>query len=98
MRRSIEFCRWQADWWKEQKEARTNIPTHIAEGIRAYAIEHEATERRRSIEWTAKWMQIRKRAEDVLSAHLGDKDSSTPLPNLSIDIDEDSEIYPDTYT
>jgi hypothetical protein len=92
MRRAIEFCRWQADWWDQQKDSRTDVAPHIAQGIRAYAVEHADVERRRSVEWTAQWMPIRKRAEEVLKDHLGDKDSLLPLANLPIDIEEEPSL------
>ncbi|KAM6496225.1 hypothetical protein JOM56_008931, partial [Amanita muscaria] len=60
MRRSIQFCEWKALWWDSQKGRQESVPSHISEGIAAYAAEQSHAERQRVSNWTSKWVDIRK--------------------------------------
>ncbi|KAJ8092812.1 hypothetical protein PM082_023641 [Marasmius tenuissimus] len=44
MRRLIQFCFKQSGWWREQIGRRTEVPVYLAEGLTAYAKEHEEVE------------------------------------------------------
>ncbi|KAJ7833212.1 hypothetical protein B0H14DRAFT_3087705 [Mycena olivaceomarginata] len=55
MRRVLEFCRWKAKWWDNQRAARTGVPGPLAEGLWAYATEQAAREREWAAQWEGKW-------------------------------------------
>ena len=88
MRRAIEFCVWMASWWDSQKEKRVSLRPHVSEGVRAYALEQADSERRRSMEWSICWDNIRKRGRDVLE-HLKVQDSPMTLSVLEVEINVD---------
>ena len=71
MRRVLEFCKWKASWWVEQVSHREDLPAPLMEGLRAYAEEQAATERRIYSLWTAKWESARALAQPILQAALG---------------------------
>jgi hypothetical protein len=71
MRRATEFCKWREQWWKEQIGRRSEVPSHLAEGLRAYALEHASVEKLREERWNNRWAPIRKRIEIILQC-LGD--------------------------
>jgi hypothetical protein len=95
MRRSVEFCRSMAKLWDQRQGLRSGLPTHIQEGINAYAIEHAEIERSRATNWSTKWMTLRERAQAVLVKSLGEVEEDVDLsrimvPELDIlDIDVD---------
>ena len=94
MRRSLEFCRWQASWWESQAGRRASItPPHVAEGIAAYAFEQAADEREREKLWTAHWKSIRERATLVLGKLLSGQvdESESAVQSLNITIEEDTD-------
>lgn len=72
MRRIIEFCNWKAAWWDGQADRRSNMSPHLREGIRAYAAEQAATERRLARVWALKWNMVRQRARVALEAGASD--------------------------
>jgi hypothetical protein len=91
MRRSIQFCRTMVSRWKTRKEQqRSQVPLHVAEGMKAYAIEQMETEELRGNTWAAAWMDIRARAQVVLKKSLreeGEEDISD-LPDIVVpDVD-----------
>ena len=99
MRRSIEFCRWQASEWERQAHRRTPSlvgKPHIAEGIAAYAFEQAADEREREKQWTVHWSSIHQRAKLVLDDLLSGQDSTFDekedgVGSVNITIEEESD-------
>ena len=94
MRRSVEFSRWLASWWRQRAKNRTANTSHLQEGLLAYAAEKAEMENRRCISWEMTWESIRERAQMVLGSHLvniNDKDSEgetgIPIPKLTVEID-----------
>ena len=91
MRRAIQFSAWKANWWDEQAHLRTSIPSHLSEGIIAYATEHAATEHHRIISWSNSWLAIRQRAKLVLEGHLKDQEDNMDVTMLEVEIDGDDD-------
>jgi hypothetical protein len=83
------------NWWEKQAHRRISIPSHLAEGIAAYATEHAATERRRCTSWSNSWSTIRKRAKLVLEAYLKDQEDTMDVAMLEVEIegDDDDDEY-----
>ena len=83
------------DWWEKQAHRRSSIPSHLAEGIAAYATEHAATERRRFTSWSNSWSTIRQRAKLVLEAYLKDQEDTVDVAVLEVEIegDDDDDEY-----
>jgi hypothetical protein len=92
MQQSIEYCRWKASWWEEQADRRAlvtpSMPSHMAEGIAAYAFEQADDERERQRQWEEKWSDIRQRATLILEKFLGEKESES-IPSLNITIEDE---------
>ncbi|KAL0056824.1 hypothetical protein AAF712_016561 [Marasmius tenuissimus] len=40
MRRAIDYCGWQSQWWLNQISRHTNVPDYLHEGLVAYAKQH----------------------------------------------------------
>ncbi|EMD33453.1 hypothetical protein CERSUDRAFT_25877, partial [Gelatoporia subvermispora B] len=59
MRRAIEYTRWLADYWESRANLRDGISLELQDGIRAYAAEHAAAERRLASQWEEKWAVVR---------------------------------------
>jgi hypothetical protein len=55
MRRVITFSRWKAGWWKVQITHRHGVEDGLSEGLRAYAMEHEALEHEFAAALEGKW-------------------------------------------
>ena len=73
------------------------MPSHVTEGITAYAFEQADDERERQRQWKEKWSDIRQRAVLVLEKFLGEKESDS-IPSLRITIEDegyDSDIDAD---
>jgi len=87
MRRSVLFCLWRAQWWRQRVSGVDGKPTHVLEGLRGYATEQGDVEERRAVFWAAKWRAVRERAQTVLSTHLSSSDSSTILPDLVVELE-----------
>ncbi|KAK7045327.1 hypothetical protein VNI00_007576 [Paramarasmius palmivorus] len=66
MRRSISFCHWRAQWWKEQIGRRDGISRHLSEGLRAYALEQTDAEMIRAISWSTSWQAMRDRLTAII--------------------------------
>ena len=96
MRRAIQFCNWKVNWWETQAHSRASIPSHLAEGIAAYATEHADTERRRLTSWSSSWWAIRQRAKLVLESYLKGQEDTIDTAVLVVEIegDDDDDEYP----
>lgn len=96
MRRSLEYSRWLGNWWMQRASVRTGIPSHLQEGLIAYAGEMADKEHRRFVSWEMTWASIRERAQMVLNRHLNNKDGDggilVPRLTVEIDIDEEEDI------
>lgn len=92
MRRSVQYCSWQAQWWSEQAVRRSDVSPHLAEGLLAYARERVQEERARGIRWSVAWAPIRERAKFVREYLTNpDRDAITPLPVSSLVVEMDME-------
>ncbi|KAL0576148.1 hypothetical protein V5O48_005839 [Marasmius crinis-equi] len=98
MRRSIQYCHWQAAWWTEQATRRTDISPWLKEGLEAYAKEQCNTETRRAIRWSGCWAPIRERAKEILK-YVSDPAFQGDLPllesleiKLSLDDDDEADV------
>jgi hypothetical protein len=79
-----------ANHWKARKAQshRAEItPSHVLEGIRAYAIEQSETEELRANTWGSSWRGIRAKAKEVLEKALKE--------DIEEDIDLSEVIVPD---
>ncbi|KAJ8090814.1 hypothetical protein PM082_024727 [Marasmius tenuissimus] len=94
MRRSIQFCFKQSGWWREQVGRRTEVPEYLAEGLTAYAKEHEEVEMAQGLRWTRSWAKIRSRAKEVLHFLASDdNEGSLPsLPAFEVEIDAEEDV------
>lgn len=93
MRRVIAFGRWKAIWWSQQGECRSGLDDTLAEGLRAYASEHEYLEDALADKLEAKWRDVRARAQSVL-AQLADGKAVINLPpsiDIEVELDEDDD-------
>lgn len=91
MRRSVMFCLWRAQWWRQRASGVDGKPSHVIEGLRGYASEQGDAEERRAVLWAAKWRAVRERSKIVLSTHLSSADSSTILPDLVVELEAEEE-------
>ncbi|KAF7973147.1 hypothetical protein HWV62_15919 [Athelia sp. TMB] len=66
MRRVIEYGFNREKWWRERPEQRLNVDDALADGLRAYALEHAEQERAFRVMLEAKWGDIQKRVATVL--------------------------------
>ncbi|KAJ7675661.1 hypothetical protein DFH06DRAFT_1317822 [Mycena polygramma] len=92
MRRTIEFGEWAQRRWLAKAEARTimlgtNAPisAEVAEGVRAYALEHAERERLTCEELRESWGPIRARA----AAYLRGEDI-TGGQEIVVEVDRDT--------
>ncbi|KAG7087076.1 hypothetical protein E1B28_013058 [Marasmius oreades] len=95
MHRSIEFCKFQSEWWKQQINRRPNIPSWLQEGLTAYASEHSEVELVREVRWTNSWAAICERSKLILQ-YLSDPKYNGLFSSLSqlevkIDMREEDE-------
>ncbi|KAJ7173843.1 hypothetical protein C8R46DRAFT_1215753 [Mycena filopes] len=86
MRRALAFCAWKAKWWDEREALRHNISPELAEGIRAYAREQAARERKWGADWETKWAAVRARAAVCLTDRLVDV---TTVVTLEVELEDD---------
>lgn len=95
MRRALQFCVWKVNWWETQAQRRTSIPSHLTEGIAAYATEHADTERRRLTSWSESWLPIRQRSKLVLERYLKGQEDIIDVAVLEVEIegDDDDDEY-----
>ncbi|KAF8122930.1 hypothetical protein K438DRAFT_1651868, partial [Mycena galopus ATCC 62051] len=89
MRRVLEFCAWKARWWDQRVDSgRPGINPELAEGLRAYALEHAAQQRAWEVQWGKKWSAVREHARDVMRDHIVDVEDLVPL---EVELDEEEE-------
>jgi hypothetical protein len=89
MRRTVAFCVWKSQWWKERLDLRLDVSLALAEGLRAYALEQAEREREWAAQWADKWGAVRSRATLVLADHVGDVEDEVFVP-LEIELEDDS--------
>jgi hypothetical protein len=58
MHRAIQFCAWKMNWWEKQAHCQISIPSHLAEGIAAYATEQATMEHCQLTSWSSSWSAI----------------------------------------
>ncbi|KAJ7932991.1 hypothetical protein B0H13DRAFT_1856601 [Mycena leptocephala] len=71
MHRTIEYGAWMAAEWERRASARTAVSPELAEGLRAYALEHVDREETTCRQLTARWAGLRGRAKDYLAGVRG---------------------------
>ncbi|KAK7045518.1 hypothetical protein VNI00_007350 [Paramarasmius palmivorus] len=86
MRRCIEFCRWKAGWWEQQK-GRSDLEAWITEGLDAYASEQAFSETSRAINWNRQSFSIRERAKVIWNW------VDNPTDDLEIEMDFDGDEW-----
>ncbi|KAJ7118517.1 hypothetical protein C8R43DRAFT_1137263 [Mycena crocata] len=68
MGRTLEFGAWSAATWCVQAEARRrNLTPELAEGLRAYAMEHVEREERTCQKLASEWRGLRQRGRDYMA-------------------------------
>lgn len=90
MRRSIEYCKWKANWWRSQVGARPTMAWNdqgLDEGLTAYANEQAAAEDARAALWKCTWSEVRARGVLVVSALCQTNSVSTPALDDAIEED-----------
>ncbi|KAJ7017496.1 hypothetical protein C8F04DRAFT_912144, partial [Mycena alexandri] len=87
MCRTIEYGTWMAEQWRGRAGARTrNVTPELAEGLRAYAMEHVKREEVTCAKLVGQWSGLRARARTYLA---GVRDDMRGLAEVVVDIDED---------
>ena len=77
------------------------MPSHLQEGLTAYAAEMADIEDRRRISWAFTWASIRERAQTVLRRILNDKEDkleegfAVPKLTVEIDIEDEQDFFDD---
>lgn len=96
MRRSIKFCEWKAEWWKERGKLREVECPVLGEGLLAYSHQQSDIELARAEKWRTKWADIRERAVKVRSTLLDEID--VHLPELVIELEDVDEQQEDDFS
>ncbi|KAJ6452354.1 hypothetical protein C8R47DRAFT_998112, partial [Mycena vitilis] len=87
MRRTIEYGAWMAAEWEMRASARTtHMSTSLAEGVRAYAMEHADQERKTCVRLSAQWAGLREKGRVYLE---GVREESVADVVVSLEEDED---------
>ncbi|EEB89404.1 hypothetical protein MPER_12500 [Moniliophthora perniciosa FA553] len=88
------FCIWRARWWKDHFVRRQGVSRHLAEGLRAYAMEQSELEMTQATTWSATWSPLRQRLVTITSALKEDHDLDAMLQQLgtlTVELDLDPE-------
>jgi hypothetical protein len=105
MRRSIAYGRRKADWWQRQAERRSQLDpvlggadSFLAEGLHAFAAEHEYLELSLASQLENKFCDIRERARIVLadleSGTVTEMTAQTAVyVDLELELDDKIEQY-----
>ena len=86
MRRTLDFCWWQAQWWKSRAVIADETSSNIADGVRAYALEQSEAEQERAIRWASHWSPVRNRARAALDIMLSNVNEVASMPRLEVEI------------
>lgn len=99
MRRSIAYASWKADWWQRQAERRAQLDpclggpdAFLAEGLRAYAMEHRQLELSMASQLDAAFQGIRERMATVLAQLESGivSELSTDIVIVDLDLDDNN--------
>ncbi|KAG6808072.1 hypothetical protein H0H92_005517, partial [Tricholoma furcatifolium] len=93
MRLVLEYGRWRATWWREQGKKREVSSTVLAEGLLAYAMEQAQVEEARVSACELRWIDIRRRAWEVLADDTGEVSFGTIEVSLDITEEEEQEVW-----
>jgi hypothetical protein len=85
MRRTIEYGRWMATQWETRVTARQVDSPALAEGIRAYALEHARREKDTCDRLVRQWVGLREKARAYLAG------AKEPGADVVIDLDADED-------
>jgi hypothetical protein len=93
MRRTLQFCRWKENWWRQQVSLRPLDASEpiLLEGLKAYAERQAALERSIYVAWETKWRKVRLRAEPILQGipnGYGDEEFEGEMETIEIDIED----------
>ena len=93
MRRTLQFCRWKENWWREQVSLRQlDASEHILlEGLKAYAERQAALEHSIYVAWETKWSKVRLRAGPILQGipnGYEDEEFEGETETIEIDIED----------
>ena len=94
MRRSLEFCLWKEQWWKEHVDSRMTSCPLLQEGVRAYALEQCGYERRQHLQWSER-IRARGRLVSTQLTETGAQDiEEAGLPPILVElpVDNDTEL------
>jgi hypothetical protein len=85
MRRTIVFGEYMAGEWAKRADARScRMTPALAEGLRAYALEHVAREKKTCAMLSTRWAGLREKAR----VYLAGVPEDGPVPEVLIDLDE----------
>ncbi|KAF8169581.1 hypothetical protein K438DRAFT_1774163 [Mycena galopus ATCC 62051] len=68
-----------ACWWIRVDSGHPGINPELAEGLRAYALEHAAQQKAWEVQRGKKWSAVHERARDVMRDHIVDVENLVPL-------------------
>lgn len=76
MHRTIAYCNFKSEWWKDRATLRRHISPELADGLAAYAAEHADLEERLAVDLDRRWSVIRRRAKGLIDSEfaVGDED------------------------
>jgi hypothetical protein len=90
MRRTIDFGAYMEGEWEARATARTaRMTPALAEGLRAYALEHADRERRTCRQLTNRWAGLREKARVYLAGVPEDPDPNGRVREVVIELDEE---------
>lgn len=73
------YCRWKADWWRNQIGFREDADEPVLQGLKAYAEEHSALMLEQADSFGAKWYVVRQEARSLIEKAFGESAVSEPL-------------------
>lgn len=78
MRRTIVYCRWKANWWRERATpgVRSAVSAELQDGMAGYSGEHAALEDAMGDTLEKKWGKVRRRAEELISTNFATRDTA----------------------
>lgn len=92
MWRTIGFGAYMAKEWRARAAARTaHMSPALAEGLRAYALEHARREEQTAEMLTKRWTGLRQKAAVYLAGVPEERDTEGEMQEVVVDVDLDEE-------
>jgi hypothetical protein len=89
MRRTIEFGGWMVAQWEVRASARTQgVDPALAEGLRAYALEHVSREEKTCTTLASQWAGLREKARVYMAGVTVDRRTEVVLDAEDEDLDD----------